>query len=89
MSCRHLFGKGLPGRSRFPAGPSAFWPFQWEWEVRYTNANPTLTEKPTGKLPADLPHLRRAIRRVKPDILLTEYRRRAACRSDCNNYPQA
>lgn len=41
------------------------------WKVHFTNANPGIGEGPDAALPADLSHLKRALRRVQPDAVLS------------------
>lgn len=41
-----------------------------EWEVRFTNANPQLGDSADSEFQPNLQHLRRTIRRVKPDFVL-------------------
>jgi uracil-DNA glycosylase len=40
------------------------------FEVKVCNANPTLADSPDGIFPADLRHLRRVVRRVRPSVIL-------------------
>ena len=44
-------------------------PFDF-YEVRVCNANPSLADSPDGVFPPDLKHLRRALKRVQPDVIL-------------------
>ncbi len=41
------------------------------WKLHHTNANPRIGQGPDAKLPADLPHLRRVLKRVRPDFVLS------------------
>jgi uracil-DNA glycosylase len=40
------------------------------FEVKICNANPSLADSPDGIFPADLAHLRRVIRRIRPNLIL-------------------
>lgn len=41
-----------------------------EWTVRFVNASPRLGKDPSALYQPDLAHLRRALRRVRPDVVL-------------------
>ncbi len=40
------------------------------YEVKVCNANPSLADTPDGVFPPDRKHLRRVLRRVRPDVIL-------------------
>ncbi len=40
------------------------------WQASFVNASPVLAKGPDGRHEASLPHLRRALRRTQPDLVL-------------------